>query len=163
MTEKISGPAVSPGGMVTGQIDTCITKVDCKKPQGVLPYQEVGGGGLDLASSLEAKFGARFSQVYQIRGKIWGVLSLQDAKIGKESKFWGHLGLYLKFKRQNLGYLSPICLGYLSPINLGLRPEFQRQNLGPSPPDLLIWKYPLWAKSLKTNRVQLYKSRWQKA
>ena len=24
MTEKISGPAVSPGGMVTSQIDTCI-------------------------------------------------------------------------------------------------------------------------------------------
>ena len=54
----------------------------------VLPYQEVGGGGgggLDLASSLEAKFGAKFSQVHQIRGKIWGVLLLQDAKIGKES------------------------------------------------------------------------------
>ena len=67
-------------------------------------------GGLDLASSLEAKFGARFSQVHQIRGKIWGVLSLQDAKIGKESQFWGHLGLYLKFKGQNLGYLSPIFL-----------------------------------------------------
>ena len=64
-------------------------------------------GGLDLASSLEAKFGARFSQVHQIRGKIWGVLLLQDAKIGKESQFWGHLGLYLKFKGQNLGYLSP--------------------------------------------------------
>ena len=80
-------------------------------PRGVLPYQEVGGGGgLDLASSLEAKFGARFSQVHQIRGKIWGVLSLQDAKIGKESQFWGHLGLYLKLKRQNLGYLSPIFL-----------------------------------------------------
>ena len=44
-------------------------------------------GGLDLASSLEAKFGARFSQVHQIRGKIWGVLLLQDAKIGKESQF----------------------------------------------------------------------------
>ena len=27
LTEKISGPAVSPGGgMVTGQMDTCITK-----------------------------------------------------------------------------------------------------------------------------------------
>ena len=25
LTEKISGPAVSPGGMVTGQIDTCIS------------------------------------------------------------------------------------------------------------------------------------------
>ena len=68
------------------------------------------GGDLDLASSLEAKFGARFSQVHQIRGKIWGALSLQDAKIGKESQFWGHLGLYLKFKGQNLGYLSPIFL-----------------------------------------------------
>ena len=51
------------------------------------------GGGLDLASSLEAKFGARFSQVHQIRRKSWGVLLLQDAKkIGKESQFWGHLG-----------------------------------------------------------------------
>ena len=82
-------------------------------PGGVLPYQEVGGGGgggLDLASSLEAKFGARFWQVHQIRGKIWEVLLLQDAKIGKESQFWEHLGLYLKFKGQNLGYLSPIIL-----------------------------------------------------
>ena len=26
LTEKISGPAVSPGGMVTGQIDTCIRR-----------------------------------------------------------------------------------------------------------------------------------------
>ena len=25
LMEKISGPAVSPGGMVTGQIDTCIS------------------------------------------------------------------------------------------------------------------------------------------
>ena len=60
----------------------------------------------------------------EFRGKIWGkvqssspnnrknlgVLLLQDAKIGKESQFWGHLGLYLKFKGQNLGYLSPIFL-----------------------------------------------------
>ena len=55
-----------------------------------------GGGGLDLTSSLEAKFGARFSQVHQIKGKIWEVLLPQDAKVGKESQFWGHLGLYLK-------------------------------------------------------------------
>ena len=39
-----------------------------------------GGGGLDLTSSLEAKSGARFSQVHQIRGKIWEVLLPQDAK-----------------------------------------------------------------------------------
>ena len=60
-----------------------LSTVRCK-PRGVLPYQEVRGGGLDLASSLEAKFGAKFSQVHQIRGKIWGVLLLQHEKIGKE-------------------------------------------------------------------------------
>ena len=101
-----------------------LSTVRCK-PRGVLPYQEVGGGGgggLDLASSLEAKFGARFSQVHQIRGKIWGVLLLQHEKIGKESQFGGHLGLYLKFKGQNLG----ICHLYFWRQNLGLRHEFQR-------------------------------------
>ena len=38
----------------------------------------------------------------------------------------GHLGLYLKFKGQNLG----------------LRHEFQRQNLGPSPPTSLYGSTP---------------------
>ena len=54
-----------------------------------------GGGGrsLDLTSSSEAKCGARFSQVHQIRGKIWEVLLPQNAKVGKESQFWRHLGL----------------------------------------------------------------------
>ena len=28
----------------------------------------------------------------------------------KEAQFWGHLGLYLKFRGQNLGCLSPIFL-----------------------------------------------------
>ena len=54
----------------------------------------MGGGGLDLAWSLEAKFGAGFSQFHQIRGKIWGVLSLQDAKIEKNHNFggiWGYI------------------------------------------------------------------------
>ena len=98
-------------------------------------YQGVRGG-LDLTSSLEAKFGARFSQVHQIKGKIWEVLLPQDAKVREESQFWGHLGLYLKFKGQNLGYLSPIFLE----AKLALLHEFQRQILEPSLP---IWKYPL--------------------
>ena len=50
-----------------------------------------GGGGLDLASSLEAKFGVRSNQVHQISGKVWEVLSPQDAKVGKRSQFWGHI------------------------------------------------------------------------
>ena len=44
-------------------------------------------GGFDLTSSLEAKFGARSSQVHQIRGKAWQVLLLQDAKVGKNPNF----------------------------------------------------------------------------
>ena len=88
------------------------------KAQGVLPYQEVGeGGGGEGGLGTDIKFrgkicnwGAKFSQVHQIRGKIWEVLLPQDAKVGKESQFWGHLGLYLKFRGQNLGCLSPIIL-----------------------------------------------------
>ena len=85
---------------------------------------------MDLTSSLEAKFGARFSQVHQVRGEIWEVLLPQDAEVGKESQFGGHLGLHLKFKGQILGYLSPIFLE----AKFALLHEFQRQILGPSPP-----------------------------
>ena len=46
-----------------------------------------GGGGLDLTSSLEAKFGARSGQVHQIRGKTWEILLPQDAKVGKKFQF----------------------------------------------------------------------------
>ena len=54
-------------------------------------FQIRRSGGLDLTSSLEAKFGARSGQVHKIRGKIWEVLSPKDAKVGKKSQFWGHI------------------------------------------------------------------------
>ena len=44
---------------------------------------------------------------------------------------------YPKFRGQNLGYLSLIFLE----AKFWLQQEFQRQILGPSPSDLLIWKY----------------------
>ena len=95
---------------------------------------------MDLTSSSKAKFGARFSQVHQIRGKIWEVLLPQDAKFGKESQFWRHLGLYLKFKGQNLGYLSPIFLEG----KFGAPTRISEANFGAKPPDLLIRKFTLW-------------------
>ena len=94
-------------------------------------------GGLDLTSSLEAKVKARFSQVHQIRGKSWEVLLPQDAKVGKKSQFWGHLGLYLKFKGQNLVYLSTIFLE----AKFGAPTRISEANLEALAPDLLIWKY----------------------
>ena len=70
----------------------CLNFKDIRSPGGVLPYQEVGG--LDLTSSLEAKFGAMSSQVHQIRGKSLEVLLPQNAKGGKNpnfDQFWGHI------------------------------------------------------------------------
>ena len=46
-----------------------------------------GGGGLDLISSLDAKFGARSGQVHQIRGKTWEILLPQKTKVGKNPTF----------------------------------------------------------------------------
>ena len=47
-----------------------------RKPRGYFHIRRSGGGGLDLTSSLEAKFGDRSSQIHQIRGKTWEDLSL---------------------------------------------------------------------------------------
>ena len=89
--------------------------------QGVLPNKEVRGLGPHI------RFG----------GKIWGKIRpiSQNKKknlgrsVTKRRKSWEKvpiLGSYLKFRGQNLGYLSFIFLE----ANLGLQQEF---NLGPSP------------------------------
>ena len=95
---------------------------------GYFHIRRSGGGGLDLTSSLEAKFGVRSGQVHQIRGKIWEVLLPQDTKVGKNPI----LGSYLKFRGQIWG----ICHLYFWRQKLGLQQEFQRQILGPSPPPI---------------------------
>ena len=112
-----------------------------------------GEGGLDLTSSLEAKFGVRSGQVHKIRGKIWDVLSPKDAKVGEKSQFWGHI--YPKFRGQNLGYLSFLFLE----AKFGAPTRTSEQNLRPSPPDLLIWKYPLGCAGKKANFVYLNTTR----
>ena len=82
---------------------------------------------MDLASSLEAKFGARPSKLYEIRGKRGKFCyHAQDAKVGRKSQFWGHP----KFRVQNLGYLSPILL---EAKFWGSNKNFKGKILGPSP------------------------------
>ena len=74
-------------------------------------------------------------------GKIWGKVrpSSQNKRknlgcsVTKRRKSWEKvpiLGSYLKFRGQNLGYLSFMFLE----AKFGLQQEFQRPNLGPSPP-----------------------------
>ena len=46
------------------------------------------------------------------------------------------LGSYLKFRGQNLGYLSPIFLE----AKFGAPTRISEANFGAKPPDLLIWK-----------------------
>ena len=87
---------------------------------------------MDLTSSLEVNFGARqgpakFTNKVKKLGKFF---YHKMQKLGKIQS----LGSYLKFRGQNLGYLSPLFWGQ----NLGLQQECQRQILGPSAPDLLI-------------------------
>ena len=97
-----------------------------------------GGGGLGP----HIKFG----------GKIWGKVRPSSpnkrknlgSSVTTRRKSWRKvpiLGSYLKFRGQNLGYLSLIFLEakfwaptIISEANFGAKPQ---------PPDLLIWKYPL--------------------
>ena len=94
--------------------------------QGVLPSKEVKGG-LDLTSSLEAKFGARSGQVHQIRGKFGKSCHHKTQKLGKSPNF----GIIPEIQRAKFGVFVIYIFGGKI---LGLQQEFQRQNLGPSPP-----------------------------
>ena len=101
--------------------------------QGVLLNKEVRGLGPHI------KFG----------GKIWG--KVQPSSTNKRKNLGSSvatrckslekvpiLGSYLKFKGQNLGYLSFIFLEAKS----GAPTRISEAKLRAKPPDLLIWKYP---------------------
>ena len=96
-----------------------------------------GGGGVDLTSSLEAKFGARSGQVQQIRGKTWEVLSPQGAAVGKSPNF----GVISEIQRAKFGvFVTYIFGGKIWGSNKNFRGKFWGQA---PPPDLLIWKYSM--------------------
>ena len=113
-------------------------------PQGVLLNKEVRGLGPHI------KFGC----------KIWG--KVRPSSTNKR-KNWGSsvttrckslekvliLGSYLKFKGQNLGYLSSIFLEAKS----GAPTRISEAKFRAKPPDLLIWKSPPWEWPI--NRVLL--------
>ena len=95
-----------------------------------------GGGGLDLTSSLEAKFGAKLSQIYQIKGKTWEVLSPQDAKFGKNPYF----GVISEIQMAKFGVLVTYTFGgkiWGSNKNLG-RKFWGQAGQAPRPPDIKV-------------------------
>ena len=94
-------------------------------------------GGLDLTSCSEAKFGARSDQFHQMRGKTWEVLSPTRRKSWEKVPI---LGSYLKFRGQNLGYLSLIFLEakFAAPIRIS------EANFGAKPPRPPSMEVPPW-------------------
>ena len=82
-------------------------------------------------------------------GKIWGKVrpSLPNKRknlgssVTTRRKRWEKVpifGSYLKFRVQNLGYLSLIFLE----AKFGAPTRSSEANFGAKAPDLLIWKYP---------------------
>ena len=101
-------------------------KTDCFYPGGT---SMLGAWGcLDFTSSLEEKFGARSSQVHQIRGKTREVPLPQDAKVGRSPNF----GVISEIRGggQNLRYLSPIFLK----AKFGAPTGISESNFGAKPP-----------------------------
>ena len=91
---------------------------------------------MDLTSGLEAKFGVRVRPSSQNKRKNLGT------SVTKRRNSWEKvpiLGSYLKFRGQNLGYLSFIFLE----AKFGAPTRISEAKFGAKPPDLLIWEYPL--------------------
>ena len=110
-------------------------EVDPQAPGGTFKIRRLGG--LDLTSSLEAKFGARSGQVHKIGGKIGTFCHQKTQKLGKSP----NLGSYLKFRGQNMGYLSFIFLE----ANFGAPTRIFRGKIwgqAPRPPNMEV---PSWA------------------
>ena len=90
-----------------------------------------GSGGLDLTSSLEAKFGARSGQVHELRGKPWEVLLPQHAKVGKNPNF----GVKSEIQRAKFGlFITYIFGGKIWGSNKNFRGKFWGQAPPPPPP-----------------------------
>ena len=104
-------------------------------PRGVLPNKEVGGG-LDLTSSLEAKFCCKVLPSSPNKRKNLGSSVITRRKSWEKVPI---LGSYLKFRGQNLGCFS---LTFLE-AKFGAPTRISEANFGakpppPRPPDLEV-------------------------
>ena len=90
----------------------------------------LGGGSMGHRILLATSFGARFSQIYQIKGKTWEVLSPQDAKVGKNPYF----GVISEI--QTVKFVTYTFGGKIWGSNKNLGSKFWGQ--APRPPDMKV-------------------------
>ena len=96
-------------------------------------FQIRRSGSLDVTSKFLGKIGARFGQVHKIKGKIWEVLSPQDAKVGKKSQF----GVISEIQRAKFGvFVTYIFGGKIWGSNKNFRGKIWGQ--APRPPNLEV-------------------------
>ena len=102
---------------------------------GVLPNKEVRGLGPHI----------------RFRGKIWGKVRASSqnkrknlgSSVTKRRISWEKLPIWRHIWNSG-GKIWGICHLYFWRQNLGLQQEFQRQNLGPSPPGNLLQVWRMW-------------------
>ena len=95
----------------------------------------MGRGGLDLTSSLEAKFRARSSQVHQIRGKIGKFCYHKTQKLGKNPNF----GVTSEIQRAKIGvHVTYIFGGKIWGSDMNFRGKFWGQAPSPRPPNMEV-------------------------
>ena len=120
-------------------IFTCISSTVGLSPRGGYFYIK-RLGGLKLTSTLQARFGARSSQVHHKKKNLRSFVTTRH-------KTWEKipiLGSYLKFREQSFGYLSNIFLKakFRAPIRI-LEANFGAKFWSQALFDFLTWKYPL--------------------
>ena len=93
-------------------------------------------------------------------GKIWGKVRPRSptkrknlgSSVTTRCKSWEKvpiLGSYLKFRGQNLGYLSFIFLE----AKFGAPTRISEAKFATKPPDLLIWKHPLGKDAANSDKI----------
>ena len=83
------------------------------------------GGGLDITSSLGAKFGARSSEIHQIGGKTWEVVTIRHKRWGKNPNF----AVISEIQRAKFGvFVTYIFGGKILGCNKNFRGKFWGQD-----------------------------------
>ena len=107
-----------------------------------------GGEGTQWGYFQIRRSGGGLGPHMKFGGKIWGKVRPSSpnkrknlgSSVTTRRKIWEKvpiLGSYLKFRGQNLGYLSFIFLE----AKFGAPTRTSEARFGAKPPDLLIWKY----------------------
>ena len=111
-------------------------------PRGVLPYQEVGGrGGLGPGIEFRGKIWGNVQSSSPNKRKNLGSSVTTTPKNWEKITIWEAFGVIFEIQRAKFG----VSVTYIFGGKIwGSNMNFRGKLWGQAPPDLLIWKYPIW-------------------